>query len=195
IAVLKTTSPSPRPSKPSAAPTKPRPSSSTRAAWRFLDGNDHRLVYPVFFGDENLDPLGVRSGDVLADVVGTDGQLAAAAVDQDRQLNRPRPSEVHECIHRRARSATTVDDVVDEHDHLAVDVGDVRLAAVRGHTQMAIVAMLADVERAHRDRRPLELHEALRQAAREVVSLGHDADHDQVAGATVALEDLVRDAR
>src|SRR4029077_5971014 len=110
MAVLKTTSPSPRPSNPSAAPTKARPSSSTRAAWRFLDGNDHRLVDAVFLGDQNLDSFGVRGGDVLADVVGTDGQLAVAAVDQDRQLNRPRPSEVHERIHRRARSATTVDD-------------------------------------------------------------------------------------
>src|SRR4029077_8935117 len=117
-AVLKTTSPSPRPSKPSAAPTKARPSSSTRAAWRFLDGNDHRLVDAVFLGDQNLDPFGVRGGDVLADVVGADGQLAVAAVDQDRQLNRPRPTEVHQGIHRSARGPAVVDDVVDEHDHL-----------------------------------------------------------------------------
>src|SRR5260221_10969685 len=130
MAVLKTTSPSPRTSKPSAAPAKARPSSSTRAAWRFSDGNDHRLVDTVLLGDENLDPLCVRRGYVLSDIVGTDGQLAMSAVDQHRQLDRPRPSEVHERIHRRACGPAAVDDIVDEHDHLPVDVGHVGLAAV-----------------------------------------------------------------
>src|SRR5713101_7067291 len=195
MAVLKTTSPSPRPSKPSAAPTKARPSSRTSAAWRFLDGNDHRLVDAVLLRHENLDPLRVRRGYVLAHVVGTDGQLAMSAVDQHRQLDRPRPSEVHERIHRRACGPAVVDDIVDEHDHLSVDVGHVGLATVCRDAQMPIVAVLADVERAHCDRCPLELHEAVRQATREVVSFGHHADQHQVARAAAAFEDLVRDAR
>src|SRR5258706_6666038 len=195
MAVLKTTSPSPRPSKPSAAPVKARPSSSTSAAWRFSDGNDHRLVDAVLFGDENLDPLCVRRGYVLADIVGTDGQLAMSSVDQHRQLDSPRPSEVHERIHRRACGPAVVDDIVDEHDHLAVDVGHVGLSTVRGHAQMPIVAVLADVQGAHGYRRPFELHEAVRQAPREMVSFGHHADQHKVARAAVALEDLVSDAR
>src|SRR5713226_1529204 len=127
MAVLKTTSPSPRTSAPSAAPTKARPSSRTSAAWRFLDGNDHRLVDAILLGDEDLDALRVRRGHVLADVVGADRQLSVAAVD--------------------------------EHDHLAVDVRHVRLAAMRGHAQVAVVAMLADVKRAYGHGRALELHE------------------------------------
>src|SRR5713101_1765308 len=129
MAVLKTTSPWPRTSAPSAAPTKARPSSSTSAAWRFLDGNYHRLVDAVLLGDEDLDALRVRGGHVLADVIGTDRQLAVAAVH--------------------------------EHDHLAVDVRHVRLSAVGGHAQVAVVAVLADVERTHRDGRPFELHQAV----------------------------------
>src|SRR6266851_112790 len=101
MAVLKTTSPSPRSSKPRAVPTKARPSSSTSAACRFSDGNDHRLVDAVLLGDENLDPLRVRRGYVLTDVVRTDGQLAMSTVDQHGQLDRPRPSEIHERVHRR----------------------------------------------------------------------------------------------
>src|SRR5229473_8501270 len=100
MAVLNTTSPSPTTSAPSAAPTKARPSSRTSAAWRLLDGNDHRLVDAVLLGDEDLDPLGVRRGYVLTDVVRTDGQLAMSSIDQHGQLDRPRPSEVHERIHR-----------------------------------------------------------------------------------------------
>src|SRR5260370_12358222 len=142
MAVLKTTSPSPRPSKPSAAPTKSRPSSSTSAACRFSDGNDHRLVDAVLLGDENLDPLRVRRGYVLTDVVGTDGQLAMSSVDQHRQLDRPRPSEVHKGIHRRACGPAVVDDIVDEHDHLAVAVGHVGLATVSRDAEMPIRAVL-----------------------------------------------------
>src|SRR5216684_8230919 len=135
MAVLKTTSPWPRTSAPSAAPTKARPSSSTSAAWRFLDGNYHRLVDAVLLGDEDLDALRVRGGHVLADVIGTDRQLAVAAIDEHRQLDRPRASEVHQRIHRGSSRPPVVDDIVHEHDHLAVDVRHVRLSAVRGHAR------------------------------------------------------------
>src|SRR5260370_6843109 len=99
MAVLKTTSPSPSRSAPSAAPTKARPSSSTRAAWRCLDGNYHRLVDAVLLEDEDLDALGVRRGDVLADVIGADRYLSVTPVDQHGQLDRPRATEVHQRIH------------------------------------------------------------------------------------------------
>src|SRR5260370_11316645 len=102
MAVWKTTSPWPRTSAPSAAPTKARPSSSTSAAWRFLDGNYHRLVDAVLLGDEDLDAFRVRSGHVLADVIGTDRQLAVAAVDEHRQLDRARAPGIHERIHPRS---------------------------------------------------------------------------------------------
>src|SRR5580704_10513803 len=119
MAVLNTTSPSPTTSAPSALPAKARPSSSTRAACLFGDplalaGNYHRLVDAVLFFDQDLDALRVRGGHVLADVVGPDRQLAVAAVDEHRQLDRTGPSKVHQGVHRGARGAPMVDDVVDE---------------------------------------------------------------------------------
>src|SRR5947209_12398137 len=109
IAVLKTTSPSPITAAPSGVPTKARPSSSTSAAWVGLTGNDHRLVDPVLVRDEHLDALAVRRRHVLAHVVGTDRHLPMAAVQQDRQLDRSRATEVHEGIHRRPRRPAVVD--------------------------------------------------------------------------------------
>src|SRR6266568_1089215 len=131
MAVLKTTSPWPSAPAPSARPTNDRPSSRTRAAY-FLAGNDHRLVETVLLGHQHLDALGVRGRHVLAHVVGADRQLAMAAVDEHRQLDRPRPAEIKQRVHRRARRASAVDHVVYEHDHLAIDVGHVRLESMRG---------------------------------------------------------------
>src|SRR6266513_627951 len=102
MAVLKTTSPWPSASAPSARPTNDRPSSRTKAAAdlgrparaRRLAGNDHRLVEAVLLGHQHLDALGVRGGHVLANVVRADRQLAMAAVDEDRQLDRARSPEI-----------------------------------------------------------------------------------------------------
>src|SRR5580704_9469376 len=101
MAVLKPTSPSPATSAPRASPTKALPSSSTRAATFFLAGNDHRLVDAVVFDDEDLDPLRVRGGDVLAHIVRADGQLAMSAVDEHRQLDGLGAPEVHQRVHCR----------------------------------------------------------------------------------------------
>src|SRR5258708_24524345 len=123
IAVLKTTSPSPATSAPRATPTNARPSSSTSAAW-VLAGNDDRLVDPVLLVDEDFDPLRVGRRHILAGVVGPDGQLAMPSIDEDRELDRARPAEIHQCGHRRACGAAAVDHVIDQDDHLAADVGE-----------------------------------------------------------------------
>src|SRR5712691_12430389 len=106
-------------SAPSAAPTKARPSSRTSVAWLFLSGNYHRLVDAVLLLHQHLDALGVRGRHVLADVVGADGKLAVAAVDEHGELDRAGPPEIHHRVHRRAGGATKVDDVVDEDEDLA----------------------------------------------------------------------------
>src|SRR5437870_12435207 len=63
---------------------------------------DHDLVHAVRLGEPDLHLLAARGGDVLADVVGADRELAVAAVDQHRELDRLRPAEVDERVHRRA---------------------------------------------------------------------------------------------
>ena len=134
-------------------------------------------------------------GDVLADVVGADRQLAVSAVDQDGELDGLGPAEVDECVHRRADRAARVEDVVDEHDDLPVDVGDPDRGERRRLAQADVVAVEADVERAGRDVDALDLGDLLREALRQVDAAGQDPDEHDPGGALVALDDLVSDAR
>ena len=69
----------------------------------------------------DLDPLDQRGRQVLADEVGADRQLAVAAVDQDREPDRPRAADVVERVERGADGAAGEQHVVDEDDDLAVD--------------------------------------------------------------------------
>src|SRR5436305_5210044 len=107
MAVLKTISPCATSSgwAPSARPVKLRPSSRTRAAWSLRGSEsaakDHRSVGPVDLLQADLDLLGLGRGHVLAHVVGTDRQLAVAAVDQDGELDGSRPAELEEGVQRR----------------------------------------------------------------------------------------------
>src|SRR5712692_3705164 len=99
--VLKTTSPTPSWSAPRARPLNARPSSRTNAANGRValgDTYDDRLVEAVLLGQEHLDPLRRRGGDVLAHVVGPDRQLAVASVDQDRQLDGARAAELDQRV-------------------------------------------------------------------------------------------------
>src|SRR5712691_3681187 len=168
IEVLKTTSPSPMTSAPSAAPTKARPSSRTSAAWLFLSGNDHRLVDAVLLLHQHLDALGVRGRHVLADVVGADRKLAVAPIDEHGELDRARPPEIHHRVHRGAGGAPMVDDVVDEDDDLSPDVRHVAgRGLVRCGSGLEVVAVQRDVEPPKRHPRVLELRERAREPLRE----------------------------
>ena len=55
------------------------------------------------------------------DVVGLHRQLAAAAIEQHRQLHPRRPAEVEDLVERGADGAAGVEDVVDQDDVLVVD--------------------------------------------------------------------------
>ena len=135
-------------------------------------------------------------GQVLADVVGADRQLAVAAVDQHGELHGAGPAEVAERVEGGADRAAGEEHVVDEDDDLAVDarVGDV--GALEGADRVAaqVVAVHRDVERAVRDLGALDAGDPLGQPAGQRDAAGRDAEQDEVRGALVVLQDLVRDA-
>src|SRR4051794_17145802 len=66
--------------------------------WRW---NEQNLVDLVHLHELYLDALVAGGGEVLADVVGTDRQLAMTAVDEDRELDALGPPVVEERLDRR----------------------------------------------------------------------------------------------
>src|SRR5919199_6587184 len=83
--------------------------------WRW---NEQDLVDLVHFHELHLDALVARGRKVLADVVGTDRELAVTAVDEHRQLDALGAAVVEQRLDRRPDRSAGVEDVVDEDDRL-----------------------------------------------------------------------------
>ena len=79
------------------------------------------LVVAVGLGEGDLDVLGQRGRDVLADVVGADRQLTVTAVDQDGELHGGRAADVAERVQRGPHGAAGEEHVVDQDHPPAVD--------------------------------------------------------------------------
>src|SRR5262245_9123806 len=159
---------------------------------------DDDLVHAVRFREVHRDTLAAGGGEVLADVVGTNRELAVAAVDQDGELDRLRAPEVDQCVHRGACGAAGEEHVVDEEDAAALDgEGDVgSLHAGRLQAAVEVVAIERNVDDPERDpRTALDLLQRATQPLPEVHAARADADQGQVLGVTVALDHLVRDPR
>ena len=91
---------------------------------------DRDLVDAVDLLDAHVHALGARGGQVLADVVGPDRELAVAAVGQHGELHALRAPVVEQRLDRGAHGAAGVEHVVDQHDGHAVERElDVRVSA------------------------------------------------------------------
>ena len=77
----------------------------------------------VGLDEADVDDLVLAGRQVLADEVGPDRQLAVAAVDQGREPNGARAAVIGQRVERGAHRAPGVEDVVDEHDDAAADLG------------------------------------------------------------------------
>ena len=120
-----------------------------------LRGRDEQHAVDLVDLDElDLDALAARGGQVLADVVGADGQLAVAAVGEHGELHARRAAVVEEGVDRGADRAAGVEDVVDEHDRHALErelelrVADERLRVQRrlAAADVQVVAVEGDVD-------------------------------------------------
>src|SRR6266700_898516 len=84
-------------------------------------GNEQNAVDLVHLDELHLDSLVAGGRKVLADVVGTDRQLAVAAVDEHRQLDAVGSAVVEERLDPGADRAAGVEHVIDEHDGFAFE--------------------------------------------------------------------------
>ena len=186
-------------------PTSPRQSVQVRL--QEIDGEDEvlledDLVAVIDLLQAHLHALVERGGQVLADVVGLDGQLAVAAVHEDDQLNRLRPPEIDESVERRARRPPGVEHVVHQQNLASVD-GKRNLRAaydrLRPHgVPHQVVAVERDVEGAGRHLVAGDLLDLPGQAPGERHAAAAHADEREIvnklAAGSIAFEDFVSDA-
>ena len=141
--------------------------------------------------------LGPGRGQVLADVVGANRQLAMAAIGEHGQLHPLGAAVVEQRLDRRADGAPGEEHVVDDHDrapgHVEVDVRGVHDRGVGPAGD--VVAVEADVQVPERDLGVEQLLEQDIQPPGEKRSTAVDADHRPRPALGVALGDLMRDAR
>jgi pyrimidine operon attenuation protein/uracil phosphoribosyltransferase len=145
----------------------------------------------------DLNPFAAGGGQVLADVVGADRQLAVAAVDQDGELDARRATALEERLDCGADRAAGVEDVVDE------DAGHPREVEVEGgrvHDGLnlagdGVVAVERDVDGAEPDLLPAPLLDQGGEPLRDRDAAGVDADQGDLGQVGVALDDLVGDPR
>ena len=78
----------------------------------------HDLVPAIHLFEADLDGLGERSGYILAHVVGADGELTVASVDENEELNGTGSPEIYQGIECGSDGASGKQDVVDE-DYVA----------------------------------------------------------------------------
>ncbi len=136
--------------------------------------DEHDLGLAVALVKPHADALFGGRGQVLADAVRPDGQLAVTVVDEDRELHDRRPAVVERRIDGGADRAPGDKNIVDEHHGGAVDVeGQVRVLDDR-------------LRRAGDD--------ADSAARRDIVPVGGDVEVALVVGATADLAEQLVDA-
>src|SRR5438093_8889275 len=74
----------------------------------------HHFIRPTHFSEAHVDTFGVGGGDIFADEIGFDRQLAMAAVDEHCELNPLRAAKVIERVHRRANRAPAEEHIIDQ---------------------------------------------------------------------------------
>src|SRR5215213_3951912 len=176
--------------------------SSAKGDLLFFGLSDEQdLVDLVDLEQLHLDALAAGGRQVLPDVVGSDRELAVAAVDEARELNAIGAPVVEQRVDRRADRASRVEDVGHEdaghplereverrrpNDGLCVQ----RCLAA---ADLDVVAVERDVERAVRDVRTGAFCDQPAQALRDRHASRLDADERHALELRIRLDDLVRD--
>src|SRR5262245_11509826 len=161
---------------------------------RFLD-ND--AVDSVVFLEHDGDGFTTARRQVLADVVGADGQLPMAAVDEHGQPDDARAAKVHQRVHRGSDRPPGEEHVVHQ-DHDAsfdreADLGGTHLRLLG--LEAEIVSVEGDVERADRGLRAFDGGDLLGDALGKGDPARLDANQRNVLHALGLFDDLVRDPR
>src|SRR5919197_4523463 len=154
----------------------------------------------VHLDELHLDPLLARGRQVLADVIGSDRELAVATVDEDGELDPVGPAVVEERLDRSPDRPAGVEDVVDEDDGLTLEReiergradDGLRMERRAGAAHLDVVAVEGDVDGACGGRLAGALLNQAAQALRERDAAGLDPDEGSEREDEVRLDDIVR---
>jgi aminopeptidase len=159
------------------------------------------LVDLVDLDELHLDALVAMGGEVLADVVGADRQLAVAAVGEDGELNAGGATVVEQRLDRSANRTARVEDVVDEDTGHPVErkielrIADERLRVLRRFTtaNVDVVSVEGDVELAERNLAAGEVGDPASEALGERDAARVDPHERDLVELGIPFDDLVRD--
>src|SRR4030095_3056352 len=133
----------------------------------FLDEQDAFVL--IDFGELHFDDLVVRCLDRLSNIIGFDGKLPMAPVNQNAELNELGSSVVKQGIHGGANCTSRVQHVVYEHDRQIRD-RKMNLRALNyrlSRDGREVVAVEIDVQVSDWHPFPFEFEDHLRQAVGE----------------------------
>src|SRR5215831_2310727 len=160
-----------------------------------LSVSDHDRIGTIDLGQAYVHPLTFRRLDIFAYIVRANGQLVLAAIHQHGELNRLCSPQVSERVKRGAHRAPGVQNIIDQHDPLAVERKRNIATEQPGISgaAFAVIAIRRDVEGANRDAARAVRVELDRKPLGQAGTAPHDADEREVLGAAVALADFMRD--
>src|SRR5439155_18839443 len=150
----------------------------------------------------HLDALLARGRKVLADIVGSDRQLAVTAVCEHGELHARGAAIIEELLDCGADRAARVEDVVNEDARHSFEReverrrADDRLRVQRrlAAAHLNVVAIERDVELPERELDAAALFDQPPESLRERDTAPVDADEGDLVEVVVLLDDLVRDA-
>lgn len=158
----------------------------------FLDEQD--AFFLIDFGELYFDDFVVRCLHRLPNIIGFDGKLPMAPVNQNAELNRLGSSIIKQCIHGRTNRASGVQHVVHEHDRQVhnrkMNFGPLNYRL--GRNSGEVVAVKIDIQIPYRHLYFFEFKDRFRQPVGQRNTAPTDTDKSQVFGSVIAFNNLMR---
>jgi hypothetical protein len=154
---------------------------------------DEDFVAAVDFGESDADLLAQGGGDVLAHIIGSDGEFPVTAIHQYGQLNCTGTAQVDYRVHGRPHRPAGKEDIVDQDDLLSPD----REGELSGPDNRLIlfgaevISVQCDVQLPHRHSAAFELLDPLGNPAGQGHTPGANTQQSQIGTTPVFLNNLV----
>src|ERR1017187_1757765 len=157
---------------------------------------DYDFVRAAHFCQPHADPFGLSGGNVLADEIRFDGQLAVSAVDEHGQLNAPGPAEIIQRVHGGPDGPAAEQHVINKHHRLPGHVEwNNRGLDVGGGASAKVVPVHTDIQAAVGYGVAPNPRQQLAHSPRQRHSAALDANEHHLAASFVAFDNFMGNTR